>query len=143
MEFLMGKRTRAPNRTRIHYHDLEKRIAKDPRVKALRLTHECVDTVLVAFFDHAMQALVDFEELYIQGFGQFYRMNRRKQEFLHPKTREPIVLAPRFDVRFKVGLRFKRVLGSQGFPAVAERYQRPVVIAPKVKKELPQIPTDA
>lgn len=137
----MGKRTRAPNRTRIYFSGLEKRISQAPRVRARFLKKEDIAAVLETFLEQTMFSLVEFEEIYIRGFGQFYRMNRNKQIVVHPKTRETTILTPRFDIRFKVGLEWKRILGKNGFRTTADRLQNPVKQISK-KKKSSEIPTD-
>lgn len=137
----MGKRTRAPNRTRIYFDGIKRRVAMAPRVRARFLKREDIAAVLDTFLEQTMYSLVEAEEIYIRGFGQFYRMNRNKQIVVHPKTRETTILIPRFDIRFKVGLEWKRILGKNGYRTTADRLQNPVKQIPQ-KKKASEIPTD-
>lgn len=65
----MGKRTRRPNRTKINYKELQKRVAHHEQVKAKRLTRAEVETVLDCFLETMLVGIVEFEEIHIRGFN--------------------------------------------------------------------------
>lgn len=133
----MGRRTRTPDRTKIAYKDLALRVARSEAAKGRRLTRADVFAILDEFLDQAIDALVEFEEIHIRGFGQLYRFETLKRIIKHPQTKEELVIPPRFDVNFKMGSRLKRKLGFEDTP---KRTPKRTPKKPVSKEE--DIPTD-
>lgn len=107
----MAKRSRKPERTKIPYREVVKRIARKKQIRAKNLTHGDVTLILDTFLDEMLECLVEYEEVPIRGFGLFYRYERAKRRLLHPETKEEIVVAPHFDISFKMGSRMRRKMG--------------------------------
>lgn len=130
----MGKRSRRPNRTKISYKELQKRVAHHEQVKAKRLTRAEVETVMNCFLEAMLDGIVEFEEIHIRGFGQLYRYEKGKRIIRHPKTKEEIVVAPHLEVDFKMGAEMRRRMGLK------EPVRRPR--RPPKKDDHDSIPTD-
>lgn len=109
----MGKRSRRPERTKINFKELQKRVAHSENVQKRRLTRADVSTVLESFIEQMLESIIEFEEIHIRGFGQLYRFEKAKRRVIHPQTKEELIIAPHFEVNFKMGSEMKRALGFE------------------------------
>lgn len=104
-------RSRKPKRSKISFVKLIQRVASNPKCKDRNFTIQDVNLVLRTFISELTKALIEFEEVHVWGFGYFYRYMRARRETQHPQTGERIVIAPHYDLKFRMGLYFKRLFG--------------------------------
>lgn len=109
----MGVRTRKPERTKPRYQDLVHAVARDRFLKGRNFTREDIRHVIDVLITVLYDALLEYEEVRIPGFGTFYRIFKNKVNVRNPQTKEIMTLPGRFEVRFSMGAKLKRVMGKE------------------------------
>lgn len=117
-------RTRKPQRTVVGYPYIVETVAHDRFVRGRSFTHEDVRHIIDIFITEIKTFLATYEEVYIRGFGRFYRIFKKARNIRNPQTKEIMLIPGRFEVRFNMASDLKRHLGNKAIYSMTHEHAR-------------------